>query len=191
MDSNPRDVTDLASAQPAVSEMVSVSGLTLTPTPSTCPTPIAPMALTEQEARLPALLEAEHLEEPEEQLPSPSAKFLAALQGGDVDEVEASLVSVRDAWRRGNQSAIAGALIAQAALLEAIGVKLLKLSGLENNVRAVQGYGNLGLRALEQSRKTLATVAGLREKPCIQTTNVQVNLGGPSNEKLVNDHGQE
>lgn len=115
--------------------------------------------------------------------PTPTATLIAELQGLDVDAVEAALVGVREAQRRGDRSVIEAALIRQVALLEALGVKLLRAAGGTQYFPAVQAYTNLGLKALDSARKTLGTLAGMRSGPKNQT-NVQVNVGGSANEIL-------
>jgi hypothetical protein len=105
----------------------------------------------------------------------------------NVEGVEAALVGVRAAWRRGDQTAIADALINQASLLETLGVKLLAVAGNDPaHLKRVELYGNMGLRALEQARKTLDTLAGLRKKPSVQT-NVQVNVAGSNVASTTNE----
>jgi hypothetical protein len=98
-----------------------------------------------------------------------------------VAAVEAAVVGVREAWQRGDQSVIADALIAQAVLLETVGTKLLKVAGAAENPRAIELYGSLALRALEQARKALGTLAGLRDKPRMQTNVQVVNVATPPN----------
>src|SRR5688572_25668505 len=60
---------------------------------------------------------------------SPAAVIIAQLEGVDVTLVEAVLVSVRDAYREGDYEPLEAALIEQVTLLQAMGVKLLKLAG--------------------------------------------------------------
>lgn len=120
---------------------------------------------------------------------TPVTTLIAHLKGVDVDAVEGAPVGVREAWHRGDQAAIADALIAQATLLETLGAKLLRVAGERDTAKTVEIFCGLALRALEQARKTWATLAGLREKPRIQT-NVQVNVAGPTNEVLEVRDGQ-
>lgn len=85
-----------------------------------------------------------------------------------------------EAWQRGDQNVIADALIAQASLLETLGTKLLRLAGAEGHPKMIELYGSLALRALEQARKALGILAGLKDKPRFQT-NVQVNVAATGN----------
>ena len=121
--------------------------------------------------------------------PTPTATLLAELQGLDVEAVEAVLVGVRAAWESGDQKVIADALIGQALALEAVGAKLLRRAGREENPRAMETYAGIALRAFDQARKALSTLAGLKEKPSTQT-NVQVNVAGTTTEILGGAHGE-
>src|SRR5262245_55508076 len=86
-------------------------------------------------------------QQPGKRLPTPTAQLAAELRGEDVRAVEAAIVSVREAYARGDRTAIAEALITQAGLLEALGAKLLALAGAEpGRLDVVQTYANLGLR---------------------------------------------
>ena len=152
-------------------EAVAVSGLALTPTPpSSLPRQPAPSA--------PAVLE--------DRPPTPTLTLLAELQGLDVEAVEAGLVCVRAAWHRGDQSAVGDALINQVALLETLATKLLRLAGTDKSLKGMDTYGHLALRALEQARKALGTLATIRGGPR-QQTNIQVNVGGNPKEVLSGD----
>lgn len=115
--------------------------------------------------------------------PTPTAALISELSGQDVAVVEAALVGVRDAYRRGDHQVVEEALLEQAALLQALGVKLLRIAGDTTALPRTQAFANLGLRALEGARKTLGTLADMRRGPRKQT-NVQVNVGGPTNELL-------
>lgn len=107
---------------------------------------------------------------------SRTAALIAELQNQNVTAVEAALVGVRQAYQSGNTAVIEGALIEQAALLQALGEKLLKVAGDQKLLPAVNTYTTLSLRAMDNARKTLATLAALRGG---LKTNVQVNVGGP------------
>lgn len=115
---------------------------------------------------------------PAKRSPTPTTDLLVRIHGLDVDRVDAILERAKGAWRRGDESAISDALIEQAALLEGLGVKLLEIAGADPaRLKIVELYSGLGLRALEQARKTLQTLAALRAKPPV-TTAVQVNVDG-------------
>ncbi len=158
---------------------------TQTPTPTTTP------ALAELAAPTPTPAKAANAEvsDSKRSAPTPSAtvSFIAELQGSDVNAVEAALVGVRDAQRRGDPSVIEAALIEQATLLQALGNKLLRVAGGTHHFPAIQAYTHLSLRALEGARKTLGMLAGMRSGPKNQT-NVQVNVGRPANEFLDVGH---
>lgn len=113
--------------------------------------------------------------------PSWTVALIAELNGIDVAVVEANLAGVREAYERGDRQVAEHALIEQAALLKALGLKLIRACG--DTTARIQVFVGLALRAMEQERKTLATLASLRAAPPAQsTTNVQVNVGGPANE---------
>ncbi len=119
-------------------------------------------------------------------LHAPSLALLAQAQGVSVEALEAQIVCVREAWHRGDQSAIADALLSQAALLEATAASLLRNAGAAKNLKTIEAYTHLALRAYEQARKTLGTLAGMRAGPRHQT-NIQVNVGEESKEVLSGD----
>lgn len=115
--------------------------------------------------------------------PTPAAKMIADLTAQDIAAVEASLVSVRDAQSRGDKSVISNLLTEQAVLLQALGIKLMRVAGNEKVLARMQVFANLSLRAFEGARKTLGMLAG--GQPTAQTqTNVQVNVSGNKNELL-------
>lgn len=108
---------------------------------------------------------------------SQTATIIAELQKQDVAAVEAALASVREAYRRGDHSAIEEELIGQGVMLQSVGEALLRLAGSDPGfLQRVQTYTSLALRAFEQARKTLATLGSMRGGPKNQT-NVQVNVG--------------
>lgn len=109
--------------------------------------------------------------------PTPTTTLIAQLQGIDPEAVEQAIVGVREAWKRGDQSVVADALISQATLLETLAAKFLRIAGSQESLKIIELYTGLALRALEGARKTLALLGGLREKPRV-TTAVQVNVGG-------------
>ena len=181
---------DAPSAQPVTAwpETTSVSGCP-------CPASEGPENLIEQEVHpltptapatpTPTLPDARKAAVSVSGLPTPAAEIIARLQGQDVASVEAGLVSVREAYRRGDQSVIEEALIDQAAVLQELGLKLIKVAGNEGALPRAQVFFNLSLRALDGARKTLGMLAGMRAVPKNQT-NVQVNVSSsPSNELLV------
>lgn len=114
--------------------------------------------------------------------PKRTSAVLANLQGeSDVIAVEAAIVGVKEAYRLGDRQNIEEALIDQAALLQALAVKLLTVAGDEGSLTRLQVFTNLSLRAFEGARKTLAMLAAGQLSPQNQT-NVQVNVGGRANE---------
>lgn len=115
---------------------------------------------------------------PADRPPTPTATLLAQLQDLHPEAVEQAIVDVREAWKRGDQSFVADALIAQASVLEALASKFLHLASGKQMAKVVEIYAGLALRSFEAARKALATLAGLREKPRV-TTAVQVNVGQP------------
>ncbi len=118
--------------------------------------------------------------------PSASALIIANLQGSDVSVVEAALVSVREACRRGDNSAIEAALIEQAALLQALGVKLMKVAGKEDLLARVQVFTNLSLRSMDGARKSLGMLLAGKQAAPKNQTNVQVNVGnGPHANEIL------
>ena len=166
MTTSSRSPSELARVEPTVPLSVSGHAPTLTP----------PSSLPRQPASsVPVVLE--------DRPPTPTTTLLAELQGLDVEAVEAGLVGVRAAWRQGDQGAIADALIDQAALLETLAAKLLRLAGTDKTLKGMDTYGHLALRALEQARKALGTLATIRGGPR-QQTNIQVNVGGSTKEVL-------
>jgi hypothetical protein len=116
--------------------------------------------------------------------PSRVATLIAELQNEDAAAVEAGLVGVREAFRRGDHSAIEEALIGQAVLLQALGEKFLRLAGNQDSLRVVELYTALSLRAMDSARKTLSTLGTMRGGPKTQT-NVQVNVSAPTNDSEV------
>jgi hypothetical protein len=105
--------------------------------------------------------------------------------------VEATLANLSEAYRRGDNQAIAEALIEQVQLLQALGIKFLTVAGGEKLPKCVEMYSGLGLRALEQARKALMTLHALRDSKPRRQTNVQVNLGGGlANEVFEVDRGE-
>ena len=122
--------------------------------------------------------------------PSSMATCIAAMQERDVTTVEAVIVSVREAYRRGDPAAVEDALIDQAVLLQELGLKFLKLAGSENtSFQRIETYTGLSLRAFDGSRKTFGMLAKKHAGPGNQT-NVQVNVGAqsPTNEILQAPH---
>lgn len=121
--------------------------------------------------------------------PTPTMHLTAELRGEDVKSVQAAVDGVREAYVRGDSSAVADALIAQARLLEALGSKLLAIAGAEpGRLELVQVYGNLGLRAFDQARKALGALADLTGAPR-QQSNVQVNFARDANELMGGGRG--
>lgn len=119
--------------------------------------------------------------------PKTTLALLADLRDQHVSAVAANLDEVRRAQQGGDQGAIAHALLGQAALLEALGVRLLTIAGTDTSKhQRFQLFSNLGLRALDQARKALSTLAGLGGPPT-NHTNVQVNIAKRSNELLGAD----
>jgi len=160
-----------------------------------CPAPEGPAGLIEQEVQpltptapaspTPTLPDARKAAVSVSGLPTPAAEIIARLQGQDVASVEAALVGVRAAYRRGDQSVIEESLIDQAAVLQALGLKCIKVAGNENALPRAQVFFNLSLRALDGARKSLGMLADMKAVPKNQT-NVQVNVsGGHTNELLV------
>ena len=164
MTTSSRNQAEFARTDPTV--LKSVSGHAPTPTP--------PSSLPRQQP---------NTTPPAERPPTPTLTLLAELQGLDVEALGAGLVGVRAAWRQGDQGAIADALIDQAALLETLAAKLLRLAGTDKTLKGMDTYGHLALRALEQARKALGTLATIRGGPR-QQTNIQVNVGGSTKEVL-------
>lgn len=117
-----------------------------------------------------------------------TAAVIAQLQNRDIAEVEVALDSVRAAYRRGDRQVIEEALLDQAALLQALGIKLLKVAGSENILARIQIFTNLSLRAMDQARKSLSVLADMRGAPQ-QQTNVQVNVGASANELMPRSDG--
>lgn len=146
--------------------------LPLTPTPPTTPTPSraeqATVSLSGNSRQ--------------------TAAIIADLQKQDIAAVEAALDGVRAAYRRGDRQVIEEALLEQAALLQALGIKLLKIAGSETVLARIQVFTNLSLRAMDQARKSLGALAGMSDAPK-QQTNVQVNVGSRANELLPKPHG--
>ena len=95
-------------------------------------------------------------------------------------------VGVREAASSGDRQAIEGTLAEQAALLQALGLKLLKVAGKEGNLPRIQVFTNLSLRAFDGARKTLAMLLAGRAVPPVQT-NVQLNVTGVANGTLVKE----
>jgi hypothetical protein len=121
--------------------------------------------------------------------PSQAATCIAAMREQDVAAVEATLVSVREAYRRGDCSAIEASLIDQAALLNELGLKLLKVAGNDSSsLQRIQTYTGLSLRAFDGARKTLAILTG-KNAGLANQTNVQVNVGAQTNthERIIAD----
>lgn len=122
--------------------------------------------------------------------PTPTAKLIAELQGQEVSLVEAALVAVRGACSSGDFEAVQAMLLEQAALLQALGMKLIRLAGYDHRQKQAPVFVNLALRALELSRKSLSTLHSQRNEHAGQT-NVQVNvttnelLGGANGERVV------
>lgn len=117
--------------------------------------------------------------------PTPAAEIIAKIQGLEVAAVEAALVSVREAYQRGDHSAIEDALINQAAMLQELGLKLINVAGNESALPRSQVFFNLSFRALDGARKALGMLASMKAAPKNQT-NVQVNVSsGHTNEVLV------
>lgn len=115
---------------------------------------------------------------------APTLKLTAELLGQDVAAVEAAVVSVGDAYAGGDMRAIRQALAAQALLLQALGVKLLRVAGADlARLQRVQVYSNLALRAFDQARKALAALSDMSAQPK-QQTNVQVNISRDANELM-------
>lgn len=106
----------------------------------------------------------------------------------DLATAEANLARLSEAYHRGDNRAIADALIEQAHVLQVFGIKALIVAAGEKHVRSIETYTALGLRALEQARKTLTTLHGLRDPKPRRQTNVQVNLSGPAKEVLEVSH---
>lgn len=117
-----------------------------------------------------------------------TAAIIADLQKQDIAAVEAALDGVRAAYRRGDRQVIEEALLEQAALLQALGIKLLKIAGSETILARIQVFTNLSLRAMDQARKSLGALAGMSDAPK-QQTNVQVNVGAHANELLPTPDG--
>lgn len=115
--------------------------------------------------------------------PTATAALIAELGEDDVVVVEATLARVKDSCHGGDRQAIEGALIDQAVLLQALGVKLLKVAGSEGALPRIQVFTNLSLRAFEGARKSLGMIQSAHVVPQSQT-NVQVNVGGNTNELL-------
>ena len=99
--------------------------------------------------------------------PSPTspASVIASLRNVALEEVEASLVATREAYKRGEVDAIQAALIDQFAMLTTLGIKLLRIAGDDASLSRIQTFGNLGLRAIELSRKSLEALRRLIPPP--------------------------
>jgi hypothetical protein len=109
--------------------------------------------------------------------------MIAELSGIDIACVDVALLNFREAASSGNRQAIEGALAEQAALLQALALKLLKVAGNEANLPRIQAFTNLSLRAFDGARKSLAMLLAGQSAPQSQT-NVQVNVSGNTNELL-------
>lgn len=101
--------------------------------------------------------------------PTPTAAnsvvgMLAELQKTDIATAEAALVATRAAYKRGETAAVEGALLDQFAVLQALGLKLLKIAGDADSPAKIQMFAHLGLRALDTSRKTLGSLHALTSK---------------------------
>lgn len=158
---------------PAASEDPSVSGKMLPATP----TAISGLALASSEDDSESEIDSDAR-------PSPVAEFVSRLQQEDVNVVQEALDRFKEACRRGDQSFIEQALVEQATLLNALGLKLVDNAGGGHGISHIQLWANLGLRALEMARKSLETLILARGRPSRQT-NVQVNVGAPTNELKV------
>src|SRR5690349_2829543 len=114
-----------------------------------------------------------------------TAALIAELQGGQVSVIENALVSVRAALDQGDASDAKAMLIEQAALLQALSVKLFRFVGGLPSGPLATTYLGLGLRAIELSRKSLAAVGqwNTAHSPTPAQTNLQVNIA-QSNELL-------
>jgi hypothetical protein len=109
--------------------------------------------------------------------PTPTLQLTAELLDQDVAVVEAGVAGVEDAYATGDLRTIGHALAGQAALLEALGVKFLRIAGQEpKRLQQVQVYANLAFRALDGARKALTALADLRGGPKSQM-NMQINVG--------------
>lgn len=117
-----------------------------------------------------------------------TAAIIADLQQQDIATVEAAMESVKIAYLRGDRQVIEIALLEQAAVLQALGITLLKVAGNEKILVRIQTFTNLSLRAMDQARKSLGALAGMSDASK-QQTNVQVNVGSRTNELLPKPHG--
>jgi hypothetical protein len=170
-------------AAPLVSETASTS-VPATPTPLAAQAPAAPPtpALTESPTPTPTSLDAPSVSGSiSDGTPSPVAELVARLQYQDVEIVETALLRFKEACCRGDQSFIEEALIEQATLLNAVGLRMLDNAADAKVELHVQLWTNLGLRSIEIARKSLETLISTRSRANRQT-NVQVNVGVPTNE---------
>jgi hypothetical protein len=92
-----------------------------------------------------------------------TAILIADMQRQDFAEVESVQDGVRAACRRGDRQVIEEALLDQAALLTALGIKLLKVAGNEDKLARIQVLTNLSLRAVDQVRKSLGVLASMND----------------------------
>ena len=113
-----------------------------------------------------------------------TAKLLADLQDGQLSAIEAALVAVRDLPGQDAEQA-RQALMEQGIILQALGMKLIRVAGAKLSNPLAPTLLNLGLRAMDLSRKSLASLTSLPGASATQA-NVQVNIGR-TNELLDGD----
>ena len=138
-----------------------------------------------------AVSEAVSVPTPSARTPSLAGRLIYQVDASpDVATVEAKLALLSEAYHRGDNRAISDALIDQVHMLQTFGTKLLIVAANQKHDKSMEMYSALGLRALEQARKALLALHGLRDTKARRQTNVQVNVGAPANEVLEVSHAE-